>query len=68
VFLKIRAEESSKNGSLLNAGLRISTFKITHGKRKGKLAIKAVLKEYVQATKERDVPSGDPNDFTGRSD
>jgi hypothetical protein len=61
--LKIDAEESAKDGPFLYVGLRISTCPITHGKRKGKFAITVDGNEYLQATKEMDVPSGDANDF-----
>jgi Reverse transcriptase (RNA-dependent DNA polymerase) len=61
--LKIGAEESAKDGPFLYAGLRISTCPITHGKYKGKFAITADGNEYLQATKEMDVPSGDANDL-----
>jgi hypothetical protein len=61
--LKIGAEESAKDGPFLYAGLRISTCPITHGKHKGKFAITVDGNEYLQATKEMDVPTGDANDL-----
>jgi hypothetical protein len=61
--LKIGAEESAQDGPFLYAGLRIRTCPIMHGKHKGKYAITVDRNEYLQATKEMDVPSGDANDL-----
>jgi hypothetical protein len=61
--LKIGAEESEKDGPFLYAGLRTSTCPITHGKHKGKFAISVDGNEYLQATKEMGLPSGDANDL-----
>jgi hypothetical protein len=64
--LKIGAEESEKDGPFLYAGLRTSTCPITHGKHKGKFAISVDGNEYLQATKEMGLPSGDANDLLSR--
>jgi hypothetical protein len=47
----------------LYASLRISTCPITHGKHKGKFASTVDGNEYLQATREMDVPSSGINDF-----